>query len=270
MAFDTLGILFGSPGSEDVYGSKPNIAPYDWSGSYAKTIADNQALLPESQKLASSVNAFNSDEVLAQLRKAIPGYDAIVKKQSTILQQQLAGEVPDDVARAIRRNTASREIYGGFGRGSGAGRNLEARDLGLTSLQITNQALQNASGYIGSMRANTAAPLFNVSSMFIDPMARIQLDAQRADLIESVRSAPDPVARGQMDTELALVGMILSAYGGGAGYQGTHSGTTGGRAPSGGYGGGGGGWGYSTGSGGPSSHYIDAPQGWGQNYGNVA
>lgn len=237
--------------SEEIYGKKPVINSIDWQSSYAKTIADNQALLPEAQELASSVNEFNQEEILKQLRKAIPGYDSIVGKSSQIIQQQLRGEIPEDVQRAIQRNAASRNIYGGFGMGSDAGRNLEARDLGITSMQVTDRALNSAGHFIGSLKQTSTAPQFNVANMFIDPAMRLQMDEERNLLIASNIAAPDPAKRGQFDSWMGLLGMVLGVYGGGEGYQNAY------KPPS-SYGGGSGGWG--TMSGGASTY---SSSGWG-------
>jgi hypothetical protein len=46
---------------------------------------------------------------------------------------------------------------------------------------------------------------------------------QRDLLAAKVKAAPDPIKRGRADQEMALAGMILSAYGGGAGYKGYQS-----------------------------------------------
>ena len=146
-----------------------------------KAISANIANLPSAQQLASSVNKFNSDEILKMLRAAIPGYDNMVGKASGVIQSQLSGEVPQDVQNLIQSKAAARAVGGGYG-GSGLHGNLGLRDLGLTSLQMTQQGLNSASQWLQTMKATATAPQFNVASMFIDPAT--QLNFALADRTE--------------------------------------------------------------------------------------
>lgn len=132
------------------------------------TVAANQAVLPEAQKLASSVNTFNQGEILKMLRAAIPGYDQMTEGAGGLINSQLKGEIPKDVSAQVQNSAAARALGGGYG-GSGMHRNLMARDLGLTSLDLTQRGLDNASRWLQVMKATSVAPEFNVASMFESP-----------------------------------------------------------------------------------------------------
>jgi len=58
--------------------------------------------------------------------------------------KMLDGQLPDDVVAQIEQLSAERGISRGLGQGQ-ASRNLVARDLGLTSLQVRQQAVQEIS-----------------------------------------------------------------------------------------------------------------------------
>lgn len=123
--------------------------------------------------LADKTNEFNYDQLDEMLRKAIPGYENIKNLQSEALQSQLKGEIPQDVQDAIQRNAATRSTYGGFG-GSALAKNLTARDLGLTSLEITNRALESASRWMQGTKMLSVPNQFNAASLFISPAQQIE------------------------------------------------------------------------------------------------
>ena len=170
-----------------------NFAPINIDAEMASAVSGNNAILPVAEQLASSVNTFNRDELMKQLRAAIPGYDAIVSGQSNLVQSQLKGEIPKDVQDAISRRASERNLFQGTS-GSQFGRNLEARDLGLTSMDITNRGFANAMSFLQSTKAMTAAPTFDVSSMFMTPQQRLAIkqneQAMRINAAVGAASAP--------------------------------------------------------------------------------
>ncbi len=202
--------IFG--GGSDIYGSKP-ITP-DLGASAAKAISANQTNLPGAEKLATSTNTFNQDEMMRMLRKAVPFYDQLQSKTRSIIDSQLSGQIPQDVQNAIERSGAARAIAGGYG-GSGMHGNLVARDLGLTSLDLTQRGLDSASKWLSQTASmNMPQNQFNLSSMFISPEMQFNRDTLEA----GIAAAPDPSARGAFDTEMGILGMAASVYSGGAGY----------------------------------------------------
>ncbi len=73
-------------------------------------------------------------------------------------------------------------------------------------------------------------PTFDYTTMFFSPAQMLDhaySTFQRDLLAAKSAAAPDPAARGRADQEMALLGMILSAYGGGAGYTGSKYGSSG-------------------------------------------
>ncbi len=130
-----------------------------------KATAANLGVLSQAEDLASRVNEGAQERLLASLQAAIPGYQSMVGQTAQNIQANLEGRIPEDVQRALERATASRAVGGGFS-GSQFGRNLTARDLGLTSLQLMNQGVQQSNQFLANARQNLTAPQFDVSNMF--------------------------------------------------------------------------------------------------------
>ena len=136
-------------------------------------IAGNQQNLAADEALTGQTNAFMSQQMQTMLEKAIPGYTKILGQQSQILQSELAGNIPQADQAALQEATAGQANYGGFGQ-SGMKQNLTARDLGLTSLGITNSALSSANQWMNQIASLAMPQMMNLQSMFVTPSQEIQ------------------------------------------------------------------------------------------------
>lgn len=241
------GALIG--GALGAFGKKPTIPdlpPIDINQVQQQAIAANQKALPGAQNLVSDVNAFNQSQLQQLMEKAFPG--ASTKIKDTI-NSMLAGEIPAEVSAQIQRSGAERAVAGGF-QDTGFGRNLVARDLGLTSLQLTQQGISSAEKWLSM----STAPMADVSAMFVSPQQRLAFtERERAAqynrnlLANQVEAAPDPAtaALGQeidrFFNTAAGAGMMAAGGamgGGGMGAMGGMGGLGGGggAAASGGFG----------------------------------
>lgn len=230
------GALIG--GALGAFGTKPKVptlTAIDPNVTQAKTVAGNVANFESIAKLATQVNTFNQDQLDALLDRALPGGRQQIQ---SVISSQLRGEIPQDVSNAVFRSTAERGVAGGFS-GSGFQRNLTARDLGLTSLDITNKALSSAERWL----AQATAPTFDVTSMFFTPQQRLAFEQQQQSaqfqrdvMAAGVEAAPDPAtaALGQeidrFFNTAASAGMMMAGggMGGGAGMMGGAGGLAGG------------------------------------------
>ena len=200
-------------------GSKPKVPafkPIDFEAEQKQAIQQNIAALQPATELAQKTTAAEQSQLEAQLRRAIPGYDQLVKQAGANIGSALRGEISPEVSAQVQRSTAGRALSGGFGAGSGFGRALTARDLGLTGMQIQNQGLAQAQNFIQQQRSFGMVQPFSVSSMFITPSQRINALAQQnqqqynRDLqAAQVAAMPDPT--------MAAIGGALSSAGGFAG-----------------------------------------------------
>ena len=173
-AGSALGFLGGLLG-EDV--EVPEVKPIQTSEELSKAAAANLGVLGQAEQLAAQVNKGAQQRLLESLQAAIPGYGQMVGKTAENIQANLAGQIPEDVQRAIQRAGAAKAVVGGFA-GSQFGRNLTARDLGLTSLQLMNQGVQQSNQFLANARQNLTAPQFDVSNMFVSPAQQLQVTAQ--------------------------------------------------------------------------------------------
>ena len=197
-------------------GSKPKVPafkPIDFAAEQKQAIQQNLGSLESATDLATKTTAAEQSQLEQQLRRAIPGYDQLISQAGKNIGANLRGEVSMDVQSQLQRSAAGRALGGGFGGGTGMGRNLSARDFGLTSMQIQNQGLNQAQNFIQQQRMFGMVQPFSVSSMFITPGQRIgamqqQQSAQynRDMTAAQVAAMPDPT--------MAAFGSAISAAGG--------------------------------------------------------
>ena len=200
-------------------GSKPKIPelkPIDFAAEQRQAIQQNIASLEPATELAQKTTAAEQSQLEAQLRRAIPGYDQLVKQAGANIGAALRGEISPEVSAQVQRSTAGRALSGGFGAGSGFGRALTARDLGLTGMQLQNQGLAQAQNFIQQQRAFGMTQPFSVSSMFITPAQRVgvmqqQQQAQYNRNLQAAQVAAMP------DPTMAAIGSAISSAGGFAG-----------------------------------------------------
>ena len=213
-----LGGLFG--------GKKPKVPelkPIDFAQEQANAIRQNIAAIEPATELARKTTEAEQTQLEAQLRRAIPGYDQLVQQAGKNISASLKGELPTDVQQQIQRSTAGRALAGGFGGGTGFGRALTARDLGLTSLQLQNQGLAQAQNFIQQQRAFGMVQPFSVSSMFITPAQRIGAIQQQQSAMygrdltaAQVAAAPSPMQQAAQTAFTnfgGTVGGALTQYG---------------------------------------------------------
>lgn len=153
----------------------PNFNPVNVQGAQAKAIAANKTALPELEEIGNNINQFNTDQIQKMLKQVIPGYEGITSGISSKLQELISGKIPDDVSKQLQLSDASRAIGGGYS-GTGMHRNLVARDLGLTSLDLTSKGLSSAESWLKTMDSISNPGQFNFSSLFVTPQMEINTE----------------------------------------------------------------------------------------------
>jgi len=183
-------------------------------------IAESKRYSGDTRALESSRNTFNRAELDRLLESSIPGYAAGQKQRTGTAMSLMKGELPPDVEAAIYRSGAGRALEGGYG-GSAAGRNLVARDLGRTSLDLMQLGGRNFESILGS------TPQSGIANYDISPQDVIGLRgnerSERIGLRTNAATAPGKTAVwGQTSTQMGkslmeLAGSVAGAAGGSGG-----------------------------------------------------
>lgn len=214
-----LGAALGFKGKKP---KVPEFTPIDVQAQQQKAISGNIAALPEAQRLSSQVNLFNQQQILQMLEQAFPGFGGISRKASENIAAGLRGEIPQDVTTQVINRAASRGVAGGYGRASGLGRSLVARDLGATSYDITQRALTSAQSWLQSIRTGAMPELLSPTSMFITPQQQVAFAFENQAnqfnvqwLRNQIEAMPSPMDRalGSLLDWVANTGLSAASFG---------------------------------------------------------
>jgi hypothetical protein len=196
-----------------------------------RTIAGNLLNAQGAFQLADLANTFSTEQLLKSLEAMLPGFGQMRDQITSVLGGKLRGEVPRDVQNLIERNAAERGITLGTS-GSQLAAFDELRNLGLTSLGIQNEGLNQAAQWIRSM---PQAPKMDFTAMFFTPQQRLNYEFQQAQAnkpiewlnnqIDALPSNIERAAAGFLDwaatTGTSIMSMGLGGMMGGGGAGGT-------------------------------------------------
>jgi|GEM_PF-842646 len=120
----------------------------------ASAIGEAEQLIPRTRELEAQRNAFARAQLLESLGIQVPGYQEAQAKRAENALALLRGELPPDVLAQVQRRAATKAVGGGYAGDrptlSQAGRNLEARDIGRTSLDLANLGGQQFANILGT------------------------------------------------------------------------------------------------------------------------
>ena len=218
-----MGFLSG------LFGSTPQVPPWQnvsLTGSQTEAIGANQASLGGIENLATGVNTFNQQQLTQLMNSIMPGWSGSASTASKNISDELSGKIPSDVAGNIQSSAAAQALTGGFG-GSGLAGNLTAKDLGLTSLDLTNQGLSSLESWTSMIDKMFAPGEFNISSMFVSPQQEFQDTFQNQEMAwgaqwmqNQVDAMGDPILQGIIGGISPLGSMMIGAAGGSKGIMG--------------------------------------------------
>lgn len=203
-----------------LFGSTPQAPgwnPVSLTAAQQSANAGNAAALPGAEQAVGGANAFGQQQLTGALEEQIPGLQGILGAGSQDIQNELNGQLPTGVVNQVQSQTAATAEAGGFG-GSGLAHNLTARDLGQTSLALTQQGIQNAQSWTANARQNLVSPQASVTQAFISPEQQYQAQTQQqADqyqaewLKNQLAAAPSPASVGAVNLGAQVVGEIAAA-----------------------------------------------------------
>lgn len=180
-------------GYSPVYGGIPQLPSP--TGSAAQAIQGNSANMSQLLQLLSSLDTAQQGQLLSQYNMAIPNYSQLTQTASSNTQQDLNGQVPQDVINQLTQQAAERGISTGMP-GSSNSNAAYLRALGLTSLGQQQTGQQNLA------TLTTTAPnagLFNPSSFLVTP----EQQQQEASAQALYNSAPVPAAAAEKAQQIA-------------------------------------------------------------------
>jgi hypothetical protein len=129
-------------------------------------------------------------------------FDELTGKMGKVAMEQMSGVIPEDVQKQLRIMRAESSLGYGLGAGSQASRNIEARDLGLTSLDIQQKGVANAQAVAQlaeSKREYNKTYELNMTQFMQDVRGK---DLAATELMESSR---------QFDVKMKLAAQELAA-----------------------------------------------------------
>jgi hypothetical protein len=153
----------------------PVFNPLDIGKETTDAAKENLAALPSVAEFAQKFNELSGDQLRDALEGMLPGYSDLSSAITQQIKSYMRGEVPKDVENLLQRRAAERGISIG-GQGSEFNENQFLRNLGLTSLQLTQQGLDAASRWIGQNASMT--PVYNMNQAFLPIQNRIALREQ--------------------------------------------------------------------------------------------
>jgi hypothetical protein len=204
-----------------LFGSKPNVPglrQLDLGTEQALSIANNQRNLPGMEALIGQANAFTAEDINKWLSIAMPWYQSASTQIGKNINDELAGKIPTDVSQQVQNSAAAKAIGGGFS-GSGMHGDLVARDLGLTSLDLTQKGLSSAESWMQTMDKLYAPSMISLKDMFISPTQQASFDVSERNMAWSrdwlqnqINAMPDPTTVGLWNATWSVIDAALSAY----------------------------------------------------------
>lgn len=212
-----MGIL------SSIFGKRPKVpdfVPVSIDEQQMGAIRGNVDAIGEIGELARLQQATDQETLEQGIRSAFPDYDEYVSGTQNVIQRLMSGEVPEQVRQQVQNMRAAMGVARG-GAGSQRLQFATARDLGLTSLDLTMRGLQTGSQFFQQQRNLGMANPMSATSMFQTPAMRLShatsernLKFQRDTMHEKVQASPNPIYQGLAGLAMQAAGM---AFGGPAG-----------------------------------------------------
>lgn len=169
--------------------AKLNLSPEEIKKLIAGINPSSQEIAADYEKFADTA-ASSGNRIAAALNEkyqnsfesAMPGYKANMAKANELTSTYLSGKLPQSVVDATVRGAAAKGFTTGL-LGGGIGRNIVARDLGLTSLQLQSaganllqQTSQIANSVLQATMPVTGAQFADPTAMFSASMSSKRVD----------------------------------------------------------------------------------------------
>lgn len=126
------------------------------AGASTSSTASSATATPSTASTISQYNALTAAanrNFYSAMNRISPDSYAMVREMSGLARQEMTGALPDDVRELVEMYAAERAVEGGIS-GSESERFATARDIGKTSLEVSQQGFTNAAQVLQSVRQN--------------------------------------------------------------------------------------------------------------------
>lgn len=184
----TLTSMSGTGGFlGSLYGQIPGVS--NPISSAATATSGNRANLTNIANLTQGADSISASGAALPFEMNLPGYENMLGTASQNTQQDLSGQVPQDVQNLLAEQSAERGVSTGQAPGSPNTNAAYLQALGLTSLGQQQTGMNNLSALIGETPTGAS---YNPASSFVTPAQ--QQDAEQA--VQTAQAAPDPAMSG--------------------------------------------------------------------------
>ena len=146
----------------------PKYEKIDQAKEQDASISSNLASFGKSKQLAEQTSAADQDILMANLEKAMPGYGKLIGGAGSAIGSMIRGELPMADQGMTMRRAAEGGMAGGMS-SSQAGRNLVARDLGLSQIQMVQGGLGALNPLLSTVRNTAVANPMSLSASYVSP-----------------------------------------------------------------------------------------------------
>ena len=147
----------------------PTYKPVNQQAAQENAIAANLASFGKASELADMTAQADQERLDSILASIYPQYRETALSAGSAIQDMIAGRLPNQDQQMTMRRAAERSMLGGYAN-TGAGKNLTARDLGLSSLQMTQAGLGAFNQLSSNVRSNlTVNPMSTAFSYMSVP-----------------------------------------------------------------------------------------------------
>ena len=200
----------------------PKYKKVDQAAEQKAAISSNLASFDSAKELADRTTMADQERLESIISRTLPDYQNILRSAGGAISNMIAGNLPmADQGMTIRR---AAERGGALGLGSSqAGRNLTARDLGISQVQLMNQGLNAFNSFSSNLRQNYTVNPMSQASMYMTPQQWVgnAMSENRFAYNAAVGKAQSDAANNPMNRALnfasGVAGMYLgnSNFGGG-------------------------------------------------------
>lgn len=195
----------------------PDAATVDINKEQLANVESNAASFEAAKGLALDFNQFMQEQFTKRLRENMPEFEGFQQQMALNLGKQLRGELSLGDAAAQQRASAARNLGMGTAGSQFAG-GMTLADLGLRQFGVQKAAQAELPTYLQTIAGLKNAPLFNFSSVFMDPAQRIAIEMQNQQHRWNVQNLKNQMKVQPEPWEKALAGFGDSVLDAAVGY----------------------------------------------------